>query len=146
MGVKFKAVQWNHSVSKPRVIRAIHTENWKKIVYPLTGKTFVAIADVREDSPDFGKVETFIFDCTKENPVRSALLLPPGIGNSICALGSKEVNYMYLVEEYWDNSKASGIAWNDPDLNISWPVKNPIISDRDRANPTLREQFPNKFT
>jgi len=52
---------------------------------------------------------------------------------------------MYLVDEYWNDSKARGIAWDDPDLAIDWPVKNPILSDRDRKNPTLRERFPDKF-
>ena len=52
---------------------------------------------------------------------------------------------MYLVDEYWDNSKARGIIYNDPDLAINWPVSDPIISDRDRENPTLRELYPEKF-
>lgn len=145
VGISFSAVQWNHSVSKPGVIRAIHTEKWQKIIYPVTGKLFVAIADVREDSKNFGKVETFIFDNTNENFPHKALYLPPGIGNSLCVIGNEPVDYMYLVDEYWDNNKARGIAWNDPDLNIDWPIKDPIISERDKNNPTLRELFPDKY-
>jgi len=47
-GVKFRPVQWSHSMNRPRVIRAFHTENWNKLIYPVTGKLFAPIADVRQ--------------------------------------------------------------------------------------------------
>jgi dTDP-4-dehydrorhamnose 3,5-epimerase len=145
IGIEFKPVQWSHSFSKPDVIRAIHSENWNKIVYPMTGKLFVPIVDVRPDSKTFGKIEEFTFDNTKEDAPHQALFLSKGLGNSLCAFGDEAVHYVYLTDEYWDNSKARGIAWDDPDLNIKWPVENPIISDRDRKNPTLRDLYPEKF-
>ena len=144
-GVDFKVVQWSHSMSLPGVIRAIHTEGWNKLIYPVTGKLFAPVVDVRPQSPTFGKVETITIDNTDENSPRSAVFLPKGMGNSICALGEEPLHYLYLVDEYWDDKKAKGIAWDDPDLNINWPVKDPVISDRDRDNPTLRELFPEKF-
>lgn len=144
-GVKFNPLQWSHSLNLPKVIRAIHTEGWNKLIYPVTGKMFAAIVDVRPDQPAFGKVETFIFDNTDENSTHKALFLPKGVGNSICVVGEEPVDYMYLVDEYWDNAKAQGILWNDPDINIDWPIKDPIISDRDKENPTLRSLFPDKF-
>jgi dTDP-4-dehydrorhamnose 3,5-epimerase len=55
------------------------------------------------------------------------------------------MHYFYLIDEYWDDSKARGVAWDDPDLNIKWPIKNPILSERDKNNPTLRETFPEKY-
>ena len=144
-GVDFKPVQISHSRSEPRVIRAIHSEEWSKLVYPVSGKLFIAIADVDPESKTFGLVETFNFDSDASNSTHVALLLPPGIGNSLCVVGDKPVDYIYAVTEYWDNSKATGIAWDDPDLKIDWPIKNPIISDRDRNNPTLRQLYPEKF-
>lgn len=144
-GMEFKIIQVSHSMSKPGVIRAIHTEQWHKIIYPVTGKLFVAIVDARPDSKAFMKVETFTFDNTTDDSPHRALFLPPGVGNSLCVFGEEPVHYMYATDEYWDNSKAQGIAWDDPDLNIAWPVKTPVISERDRHNPTLRELFPNKF-
>jgi len=143
--VNFKPVQISHSMSLPRVIRAIHSEGWNKLIYPLTGKMFAVIVDVRPESPKFGKKEEFIFDNTKANSPHRALFLPKGMGNSICVIGDEPVHYIYAVDEYWDNAKAKGIVWNDPDLKIKWPVKNPIISERDRGNPRLRELFPEKF-
>lgn len=144
-GTKFKPVQWSHSYSLPRVIRAIHTEGWNKLIYPVTGCMFAAIVDVRPESETFGKVETFVFDNTKESSTHAALFLPKGLGNSTCVVGNEPVDYIYLVDEYWDDKKARGIAWDDPDLNINWPLKNPIISERDKNNPRLRELFPDKF-
>lgn len=145
VGIKFSPVQWGHSRSLPRVIRAIHTEEWQKIVYPVNGKIFIAIADVRPESDTFMKVETFEFDNASSDSPHQALFLPPGVGNTICVVGDEPVDYIYLVDEYWDNNKAKGIAWNDPDININWPIDNPIISERDKNNPTLRELYPEKF-
>lgn len=138
-GISFKPVQWSHSHSLPRVIRAIHSEDWQKVVYPVSGKVFVAIVDVRPDSKTFKKMETFTFDNTIPNSPHQALFLPKGIGNSICVSGDEPIDYMYLVDQYWDNSKARGFAWDDPDLAIPWPIKDPIISERDRGNPTLQQ-------
>lgn len=140
-GFKFDIKQWNHSLSHPRVIRALHAEGWNKLVYSVTGKMFAAIVDIRPDSKTFGKVETFIFDETKPR----ALFIPKGLANSICVVGTKPVHYFYLVDKYYDGSDTTAIAWDDPDLNIDWPVKDPIISERDKNNPTLREAFPEKF-
>lgn len=144
-GKKFRPVQWSHSLSFPRVIRAIHTESWQKIIYPVNGKMFAAFVDARPNSKTFGRVETIKFDNNKKDAPHTAIYISPGIGNSLCVVGKEPVHYMYIVDEYWDNSKARGIAWNDLDLAINWPVKDPIISQRDRNNPTLRELFPEKF-
>lgn len=144
-GKKFEGVQWSHSFSKPKVLRGVHTEEWQKIVYPVNGKVFIAIADTRPDSGTFTKVESFVFDNTSDKSKHTALYLAPGLGNSICVIGDVPIDYIYLVADYWDNSKAKGIAWNDPDLNIKWPIDDPIISERDMKNPTLRELYPEKF-
>lgn len=145
VGISFRPIQCSHSFSEPGVIRAIHTENWQKLVYPVTGKLFSAFVDVRPDSPTFGKTEIVIFDNTDLHNKHLAVFIPRGVGNSLCVMGKEAVNYLYLVDEYWDNSKAQGIAWNDPDLAIAWPIQNPIISERDRKNPYLRDLYPDKF-
>lgn len=141
IGFKFDIKQVNHSFSLPKVIRALHAENWNKLVYSVTGKTFAAIADIRPESETFGKVETFILDETKPR----ALFIPKGLANSICVIGEESVHYFYLVDKYYDGSDTTAIAWDDPDLNVRWPIENPNISERDKNNPTLREAFPEKF-
>lgn len=139
-GIKFEGVQMNHSHSKKGVLRGIHGERWNKIVYPLTGQVFVAIVDIREDSPTFAKVETF----TINEKQRFGLFIPEGAANSLCVT-SKSVDYIYLVDAYWDGSDTRAIAWDDPDLAIDWPISDPIISQRDKNNPKLRDLFPERF-
>ncbi len=140
-GIKFDGVQMNHSHSKKNVLRGIHAEKWNKIVYPLNGQVFVAIVDIREDSPTFAKVETFVIN----DQNRIGLFIPEGLANSLCVTSEEAVDYIYLVDKYYDGSDTRAIAWDDKDLNISWPIPDPIISDRDKNNPKLRELFPEKF-
>ncbi len=141
LGIEFKGVQMNHAYSKPKVLRGIHAENWNKIIYPLNGEVFVAIVDIRADSPTFAKFETFIIN--DEN--RIALFLSKGLANSYCVTGNRAVDYTYLVDAYYDGTDQRALAWDDPDLAIEWPVKDPLISERDKNNPTLKDLFPEKF-
>ncbi|OGE37403.1 hypothetical protein A3B45_03395 [Candidatus Daviesbacteria bacterium RIFCSPLOWO2_01_FULL_39_12] len=140
-GIRFEGVQMNHSHSEAKVLRGIHGERWNKIVYPLNGEVFVAIVDIREESPGFGKVETFTID----DDYRFGLFIPSGLANSLCVISDTAVDYIYLVDAYWDGTDTRAIAWDDPDLAIEWPIKDPIISERDKNNPTLRDLFPEKF-
>lgn len=140
-GLKFEGLQMNHSHSVPGVIRGIHAESWNKIIYPVSGEVFIVIVDIRPDSQTFAKVETF--EVNDNN--RVGLFVPKGLANSLCVTGEQSVDYIYLVDAYWDGTDTKAIAWNDPDLAINWPVKNPIISDRDTNNPTLKSLFPEKF-
>lgn len=139
--IKFKPVQWNHALSKPRVIRGLHAEKWNKLVYPITGKIFSAIVDIRPESPTFGKYETFKFD---ENS-HKVLFIPKGLANSMCVIGKETAHYFYLVDAYYDGKDTTAVSWDDPDIGIKWPIKDPIISERDRQNPRLRDLFPEKF-
>ncbi len=140
-GIKFDGVQLNHSYSKPGVIRGIHAEGWNKVIYPVNGEVFLAIIDIRSNSPTFAKVETF--SVNDEN--RIGLFIPKGLANSLCVTGEKTVDYIYLVDAYYDGTDTRAIAFDDPDLAINWPVKNPVISERDKNNPKLRQLFPEKF-
>lgn len=141
IGGKFEIKQMNHSRSNPGVLRALHAENWNKLVYPVCGKMFSAIVDVRPESKTFGKIETFDF----EDKSKKALFISKGLANSICANGNNPVDYIYLVDSYYDGTDTKAVAWDDPDLDIKWPIDNPILSERDRNNPTLRKMFPEKF-
>lgn len=140
IGFEFKPIQMNHSLSKPKVLRGLHGEQWNKLVYPISGKMFAAILDIRPDSQTFGKVETFEFS----NSERFALFIPSGFANSICNIGNEDVEYIYLVDKYYDGD-TKAIAWDDPDIGAKWPIKDPIISERDKNNPRLRDLFPDKF-
>lgn len=141
IGGKFDGVQVNHSRSMPKVLRGLHAEKWNKIISPVTGEAFLAIIDIRPDSETFGKYETFLINDNN----RISLFLPVGLANSVCVTSDEPVDYFYVVDAYYDGSDTRAIAWNDPDLNIAWPITDPIISDRDKNNPKLRDLFPEKF-
>lgn len=142
LSTEFNVVQMNHSLSKTGVIRGIHAEKWDKLVYPITGKMMAAIVDLREDSETFGKVEKFDFDCT--NGPTKALFLPNGMGNSICVTEGP-VNYCYVVSDYWTPNSSFAINPFDKDLSIDWPVRKPILTDKDKTAPSMRDRFQNKY-
>jgi dTDP-4-dehydrorhamnose 3,5-epimerase len=139
-GCPTRFVQENHSRSRRGALRGLHSENWEKLVYVPHGEVFTAVADVRAESPTFGEVETFVLGDSN----RLKLFLPRAVAHGFCVL-SDEADYLYQVTEYWDGSDAQGVAWDDADLAVPWPVSEPTISERDRHNPTMRQLFPGRF-
>lgn len=133
------------SRSKRGTIRAIHAEPYDKIISPLTGKIFVAMTDLRDNSPTFGEVDCFEIDNTQ------MLYIPSGIGNGFQAISDEDVLYTYCTAGVWSAEKAySGgylaINYMDPDLSINWPLMNEkIVSVKDESNPTMRKAFPHKY-
>lgn len=137
---KIEVVQWNHSRSKPGVVRGIHAEPWDKIVYCASGSVLAVVVDLRTDSATFGKV----FSQKLGGGELTALYLPNGIANSFCVLGEKPSDYCYLVTSYYEGKPTPAISWNDPMILKQfggWPVENPVVSDKDKAHPTLKEKF-----
>lgn len=132
-------LQGNHSRSAAGVLRGFHAEPWDKLVYVARGTAFCAIADLRPDSPTFGEVATFTLGDPPGERVR--LFVSEGLGNAFCTL--TEVDYLYDVSQEWrPGVDKRAVAWNDPDLAVHWPVADPVLSDEDRATPTLRQRFP----
>jgi dTDP-4-dehydrorhamnose 3,5-epimerase len=133
-------VQQNHARSRRDVLRGLHAEAWDKLIYVPHGRVFNAVADIRPDSATFGKVACFELG----GDDRIALFLPTGVANGYCVL-TDEADYLYLVTRYYDGSDTRGVMWDDPDLAVPWPVNAPILSRRDRENPSLRELVPERF-
>jgi dTDP-4-dehydrorhamnose 3,5-epimerase len=132
--------QGNHARSAPGVLRGFHAEPWDKMIYVTRGSAFAAIADIRPDSATFGRVETFRLGDAGE---RIRLFVSEGLANSYCTFGNEDVDYVYDVTAEWSPSADKrSIAWDDPDLAVDWPVAAPLISAADRANPSLRDRFP----
>lgn len=134
------------SQSKRGAIRAVHAEPYDKVIYTIQGKIFVAMVDLRADSETFGQVDEFELDNTQ------MLYIPKGIGNAFQAISDEDVLYCYCVTGVWSAEKAySGqyiaINYADPDLAIHWPItgEDQIVSLKDKANPTMREVFPERF-
>lgn len=133
--------QGNHSHSIPGVLRGFHAEPWDKLVYVVRGYAMAAIADIRPDSPTFAEARTFLLGEPPGERIR--LFISEGLANSFCTLGTENVDYLYDVSDYWRaHIDKPSVAWNDPDLAVEWPVSDPILSEADAKNPTLRDLFP----
>jgi dTDP-4-dehydrorhamnose 3,5-epimerase len=143
LGREVRFLQTQISASKPGVIRGIHVEPQDKLVTPLTGIMCAVIVDVRPDSPTFRNWLMFEFDNTSLDTPRTSLFIPRGMGNSICVPNEspQDVLYFYKVSTVYDPaSSGRGINYKDPELNIPWPVENPIVSEkRDATLPSLAE-------
>ena len=147
-GEEFKVKQINHSQSKKNVVRGMHAEDWKKLIFVTTGVSFSALADVRPESETFKKVVNFKLGFG-EGALNGGLFILPGIANSICVI-KEPVEYIYLVDKlYKDRDPSGDVAINlfDEELKIEWPLKREemIISDRDRDSISLRNRFPEIF-
>lgn len=140
VGRPLRFVQMNHSRSSHGVLRGLHAEHWDKAVYVTRGEVFTALADIRPDSPTFGQVDTYRLDAS----VPRTLYIPTGVAHGYCVL-SDEADYTYQVTAYYDGSDRSAVAWDDPDLNVPWPVRDPILSERDVHAPRMRDLFPDRF-
>lgn len=138
-------VQDNHSRSRPGVIRALHFQHSPpqgKLVGVIRGRIWDVAVDVRADSPTFGQgIGVELSDL-------NGLLLwvPAGFAHGFCVLGDEPADVMYKVDAPYNPRGESGIAWNDPDLGIEWPVQEPILSARDRALPSFAEYRANPVT
>lgn len=137
----FRIAQANHARSPKNTLRGIHAAPWNKLIYATRGKIQAVIVDLRENSENFGKYESFIIG--DEN--RSSIYIPHGFGNSYVVLND-EADYTYLTDQEWAPNMEKSVVWNDPDLNIKWEFEGePVLSERDQKNQTLRLLFPEKF-
>lgn len=130
-------VQDNTSRSTKNVLRGLHyqlPQAQGKLVYVTLGSVFDVAVDIRRNSPTFGK--WFCITLSDENHLQ--LYIPPGFAHGFCVL-SDEADFHYKCSEFYTPHCEHGIAWNDPQLNIPWPVKNPILSPKDETYATLAE-------
>jgi dTDP-4-dehydrorhamnose 3,5-epimerase len=137
LGIDADFVQDNHSRSHAGAIRGIHFQSdpgQPKLVRCSRGRVFDVVVDVRRSSPTFGQWESFELD----DVTHRQLYVPVGFAHGLQAL-SDDVDFVYKVGSYYDPATEVGIAWDDPDLAIPWPVAPAIVSERDRANPRLAE-------
>jgi dTDP-4-dehydrorhamnose 3,5-epimerase len=131
LGLNTTYVQDNHSRSLPNVIRGLHCQfnpNQGKLVGVISGKIWDVAVDIRENSPTYGK--HFSVELSDTNG--KLLWIPHGFLHGFANIGDSAADVFYKVDNYFAVGKECGIFWQDPDLNIPWPLKNPIISDKDK--------------
>jgi dTDP-4-dehydrorhamnose 3,5-epimerase len=127
-------LKYNHdkvSTSRQHVLRGIHGDfkSWK-LVECLYGELYFVIVDNRKDSPNYQQWQATILSDKK----RQSLLIPPGFGNGFLVMSKESVFHYkwHYSGEYFDVDKQFTLKWNCPNLNINWPIDNPILQQRDK--------------
>ena len=128
-------VQLNHSGSVKNVLRGLHFQ-WDppmgKAMRVTRGKAFLVAVDIRKGSPTLGK--WFGLEVSAEN--RLQVWAPAGFARGFCVL-SDYAEIQYLCTGIYNNKGESGVLWSDPEIGIEWPIKDPIISQKDETAQTL---------
>ena len=130
LGLPHDFVQLNHSRSKKNILRGLHFQ-WEppmgKLMRVTYGVAYLVAVDIRRNSPTLGKA--FGYEVSAENKLN--IWAPAGFARGFCVL-SKFAEIQYLTTGIYNSTCESGILWNDPGIGIDWPIKNPILSKRDR--------------
>ena len=123
------------SYSKKNVIRGLHFQQRKsqgKFVTVIKGKIYDVVIDLRKKSKTFGKKYSIILS----DKNCKSIYVPEGFAHGFCAL-DKDNYVVYSCTNYRDKQSETGIKFDDKKLNINWPTKSPILSRKDRENPSL---------
>ncbi|MDD3012229.1 MAG: dTDP-4-dehydrorhamnose 3,5-epimerase [Candidatus Gastranaerophilales bacterium] len=136
-GINEKFVQDNHSKSTIGVLRGLHYQKdpkaQGKLIRCINGKIFDVAVDIRKNSPTFGKWVGEIL--SSEN--KKMLYIPAGFAHGFLVL-SEVAELFYKSTEEYSPENDRGIKWNDPEINIDWGTKNPVISEKDKNLPFLK--------
>lgn len=141
VGITANFVQDNHSLSSQAgVLRGLHFQKGAaaqtKLIRVVTGAVLDVIVDIRKGSPTYGKWEGYILSEANHRQ----LLVPKGFAHGFVTL-TDNVNFLYKCDNYYNAEADGGIAFDDPDLAIDWPIdiKKAILSEKDQHHPTLKE-------
>ena len=135
LGLPDDFVQLNHSGSVKGVLRGLHFQ-WEppmgKLMRVTKGEAFLVAVDIRKGSPTIGQWYGEII--TEKN--RKQIWAPAGFARGFCVV-SDYAEIQYLITGVYSNKAESGILWNDPEIGIEWPVRDPILSQKDEEAQTL---------
>ena len=127
--IEYKFVQDNHSYSKKGTLRGLHFQTIRpqgKLVRVTSGEVFDVVVDIRKKSPSYGRWESFLLSETN----KKQLWVPPGFAHGFLTI-SEFANFEYKCTDFYDPSNEGCIRWNDPELAINWPIKEPVLSKKD---------------
>lgn len=135
LGIDVEFVQDNHSRSSGPVLRGIHMQRGQaKLVRCPRGRVWDVAVDLRPGSPTYKRWEGHELDDERHRQ----LFIPAGFGHGFCLL-SDEADVLYRLSSYYDPELETGVAWDDPEIGIEWPITDPVISERDRDAPRLAD-------
>ena len=137
-GLPFDFVQENHSRSVQGTLRGLHGQrepkSQGKLIRVVEGEVYDVAADVRPGSPTFGRWTAITLSADN----RRSLFIPPGYAHGFCVV-SGQAQVIYKTTTEYAPDFEYGVRWDDPQLNIPWPVREPLLSDRDRRWPLLAD-------
>jgi dTDP-4-dehydrorhamnose 3,5-epimerase len=138
-GLYYDFVQDNHSFSANKgVLRGLHYQKGEaaqaKLVRCTRGAVLDVVVDMRKGSPTYMKWEAVELSCQNHRQ----LLIPRGFLHGFLTL-TDNVEFQYKVDNYYNQEADRSIRWDDPEINIDWGVKDPILSDKDKNAPFLRD-------
>jgi dTDP-4-dehydrorhamnose 3,5-epimerase len=142
-GIQGPFVQDNHSFSLRGTLRGLHAQRRRpqgKLVRAVEGEMFDVAVDIRRGSPTFSKW----VGVTLSGENCRQFYVPPGFAHGFCVL-SERVHVVYKCTDFYDREDEFGVAWNDPEIGIAWPITEPALSAKDAAAPRLdkiRERLP----
>jgi dTDP-4-dehydrorhamnose 3,5-epimerase len=143
LGIYDSFVQDNHSLSSKGTLRGLHYQlhhPQAKLCRVIEGEAFDVALDIRSGSPTFGRWVGLLLSAREQNQI----YIPAGFAHGFVAL-TERVQFLYKCSDFYDPADERGILWNDPALNISWGMANPLISEKDAKNPTLSCVLPEDF-
>ena len=130
-GLPIDFSQDNHSRSAPGILRGLHYQNTPpqgKLVGVIRGRVWDVAVDIHKNSPTFGQY--YGVELTGDNGM--LFWLPAGFAHGFCVLGDEPADMLYKVTGLYNQAGEGGIRYDDPDLKIDWPIKNPQVSERDK--------------
>lgn len=136
-GISERFVQDNYSRSVRNTVRGLHFQEPNaqgKLVMALEGTVYDVVVDIRKGSPTFGKWYGVELSSTSFYQI----YIPPGCGHGFCVT-SETATFLYKCTAYYSPQDERGILWNDPTLEIHWPISEPILSLKDESYPTFKE-------
>ena len=137
LGIPYEFLQDNHSRSVKGVIRGLHFQ-WRpamaKLMRVTVGSVFLVAVDIRKGSPTLG--QWFGLEVSAEN--KRQVWAPAGFARGFCVL-SDVAELQYKCTATYNPATEGSIRWNDPEIGIEWPVKAPILSEKDANAPLLAE-------
>ncbi len=136
-------VQDNVSFSRRGILRGLHFQNPKpqgKLLQVLQGEVFDVAVDIRRASPTCGKWHGLVL--SGEN--KRQFYIPPGFAHGFAVL-SETAFFQYKCTEFYSPKDEMAIRWDDPDLGIEWPLKEPLLSERDGKAQRLRDVPPERL-
>ena len=130
-------VQDNCSRSQAGVLRGLHFQIKQpqgKLVYVTRGEVFDVAVDLRLNSPTRGRW----FGTILSDQNHKQMYVPPGFAHGFCVI-SDRADFTYKCTDYYQPADEGGVLWNDPAIGIDWPVGHPILAEKDKAYPLLRD-------